>query len=52
MLREWFTDIFDEFPREFDGLKGLAEELRAVLLPSDDGTIFTGTPDDPGGCIQ
>lgn len=44
MLKDQFKLILDEFPRKFDGtLKELAEELRMVLFPTCDGTIFRGT---------
>ncbi len=43
MLKDRFKLILDEFPRKFDDLKELAEELRMVLFPLRDGTVFRGT---------
>ena len=43
MLKDRFRNILDEFPREFDVLKDIAEELRKTLFPVRDGTIFRGT---------
>lgn len=43
MLKDRFQLILDEFPHKFDGLKKLAEELRVILFPIRDGTIFRGT---------
>lgn len=38
-----FRNILDENPREFDGLKELAEELRMAIFPIRHGALFTGT---------
>lgn len=40
-----FVTFLDEFPSKFNGLKGLAEELRDVLFPCRNGLI-TGTYSD------
>lgn len=37
-----FKDILDEFPREFEGLRELAEELRMAIFPIRRGALFTG----------
>ncbi|KAL1952470.1 hypothetical protein VTO42DRAFT_5291 [Malbranchea cinnamomea] len=36
-----------EFPPEFDCIKPLCRELRGILFPFRNNTIFTGTPRDP-----
>lgn len=46
ILKDRFKLILDDFPRTFDGLKELAEELRMVLFPIRDRTIFRGTLQD------
>ena len=43
MLKDRFKLILDEFPRKFDDLKELAEELHMVLFPLRGGTVFRGT---------
>lgn len=46
MLKDRFKPILDDFPRKFVDLKELAEELRMVLFPIRDRTIFRGTLQD------
>jgi hypothetical protein len=38
-----FKAIIAEFSSRFQDLGGLAEELRQVLFPIQEGTLFTGT---------
>lgn len=47
MDQDGFQAILDEFPPEFQSLKWLAENLRQVLFPLQDGVIWTGTHDLP-----
>lgn len=42
MDKKAFRAMLDEFPTNFEGLKGLAEKLRDLLFPYVDG-LFTGT---------
>lgn len=46
MLKDRFKLILDEFPRKFDGLKELAEELRRVLFPICHGNNLQGNTSD------
>ncbi|KAK4106727.1 hypothetical protein N658DRAFT_563488 [Parathielavia hyrcaniae] len=43
MRKENFGAVLDEFPGEFDSLKGLAETLRDALFPLREGQLWTGT---------
>jgi len=43
MSLEGFPRILDEFSADFASLRGLAEELHALLFPLRDGEIITGT---------
>lgn len=47
MDQDGFQSILDEFPLEFHSLKPLAENLRQVLFPLQDGVIWTGTDGSP-----
>lgn len=46
MDRNRFKYSLDEFPRGFNDLKKLTEELRLTLFPIRGGAIFTGTFSD------
>lgn len=47
MDKQAFKRILLEFPSEFEGLKGLAEELRDLLFPIHEGAMFVGTYSNP-----
>jgi hypothetical protein len=47
MERVEFKELCNEFPLEFESTKWMAEELRCLLFPMQDGTLFTGTYSDP-----
>lgn len=49
MGEEGFKAILEEFSREFEGLKGLAEKIRGLLFPLRDGKIWTWTDVTPEG---
>ncbi|KAL9098225.1 MAG: hypothetical protein Q9163_006079 [Psora crenata] len=49
MDKRQFGKITSEFPSQFEGVKPLAEELRDVLFPIRDRSLFTGTYSDPKG---
>jgi hypothetical protein len=46
MDKNGFENVVSEITPQFEGLKQLAGELRGVLFPLRDGTIFTGTYHD------
>lgn len=43
IAKENFENITSEFSPKFKDLKGLTEDLRQVLFPRRDGSLFTGT---------
>jgi hypothetical protein len=47
MGRKRFKGLLDEFPLEFDSLKGLTKELRRALFPVQEESLFTGTYRSP-----
>ncbi|KAI9765989.1 MAG: hypothetical protein M1840_006996 [Geoglossum simile] len=47
MERVEFKELIAEFPSEFESIKWMAEELRCLLFPMQDGTLFTGAYSDP-----
>lgn len=47
MGQDSFQDILTEFTPEFYSLKSLAESLRQMLFPLEDGVIWTGTHSSP-----
>ncbi|KND86276.1 hypothetical protein TOPH_09086 [Tolypocladium ophioglossoides CBS 100239] len=47
MDKENFRSILEEFTPEFHSLKPLAETLRQILFPLEDGAIWTGTDSSP-----
>jgi hypothetical protein len=47
MTRENFGEVLSEFTPRFHSLKLLVENLREIIFPERDGTIWTGTDDAP-----
>lgn len=47
MGQDSFQNILTEFTPEFHSLKPLAESLRQILFPLEDGVIWTGTHSSP-----
>ncbi|KAI3328899.1 FunK1 protein kinase [Xylariaceae sp. AK1471] len=47
MDQDSFRNILEEFTPEFHSLKPLAESLRQILFPLQDGVIWTGTNGSP-----
>jgi hypothetical protein len=52
MDKKRFKGILTEFPLAFEGLKSLAEELRDILFPIREESLFTGTYGDPDKLYQ
>ncbi|OTA54014.1 hypothetical protein K449DRAFT_389540 [Hypoxylon sp. EC38] len=48
MTQDGFQRIMEEFTSAFYGLKPLAERLRQILFPLQDGEIWIGTDSSPG----
>ncbi|KAL9489369.1 hypothetical protein ACSS6W_001646 [Trichoderma asperelloides] len=42
-----FEYILDEFPEEIDDIKPLCRELRSILFPIKEDSLYTRTPLDP-----
>ncbi|GAW26697.1 putative serine threonine-protein kinase Sgk2 [Rosellinia necatrix] len=47
MNKKKFRAILAEFPEELEDLKAAAEELRGILFPIQEESLFTGTYGDP-----
>jgi len=47
MHKENLKDILEEFPSAYNSLKPLAEALRQLLFPIEDGALWTGTNGAP-----
>ncbi|KAI0483668.1 kinase-like domain-containing protein [Xylaria cf. heliscus] len=52
MSPEGFSRILGEFSADFAPLRGLAEELHALMFPLRDGKIFTGTETEEAAVKQ